>query len=892
MATETAEEARLRELLMASDSDSDDGEHPLPPRESEGSVEAVEPEPAPPTPPPTYEDLLAGASDTPDAAAEERARVEEARRDAERRDAETRAAEEAQKARRAAEAKVVAEMRVAEDARRAAEAQAAEDARRAAEAQAAEDAEAARRRAEAEARVAAAARAAEAPPAYEPPVEAARNPFVDDAAADVEAAPRMPVLSVADMGLEEEADEDELDFAAPPGDDTAGDEALARALAGDGAGDEALARALAGEGAGDEALARALAVGDAAPPEAAGEDADLAAAIAASLAVDAPSAPAGEAARAPASWGVCGQASGLAFDEGRSYAAPLRVDAAWADVEALVESVLAAHGLVRSSLPALVDPSSSLCEDLPCFLADARGAHPFGLAVGGGATPDKRRVLFVGARDPGRPWTREADGARAAALAAVREAVAEADLAEPTVSTAPKTDVCDVFLADLQRAYFVELEAALKEVADPLDALAHREELKVARLAVLLRPTFDAAGFSPPPPSRAPPLASFPLDLAPGDGLGAFPDGPEAAARRIRRDVGDAGDAAAFLAAALRSVAARAAREARARVDRKNRSVAARLRNAETCADGLVDALRARRLAAPRPARGAEAQFSSLFRVANTARDALLYDCGAVDATSVCEDGSGPPRAGRLYVASSGVYFHSPGLAGFGARQIVLPYYALKPPEVVDGPLPGGGLAAVATKLAAALVRATDGRLGRLRFVDESGRATAFLVPPSPLDADHARQIAGLAARAAALDAAARAARAVSAAPSSPRGPASEAEILARVRRLSELSARNSRLLRAVADEPPPPATPLDLLSGVDVLEAGRRATAAVVERARRASAAVLPENEEARDKRDLIARLGATPPGDAEPEAPPAYDAAAPQRGNLDAFLAAARSS
>ena len=79
MATETAEEARLRELLMASDSDSDDGEHPLPPRESEGSVEAVEPEPAPPTPPPTYEDLLAGASNTPDAAAEERARVEEAR---------------------------------------------------------------------------------------------------------------------------------------------------------------------------------------------------------------------------------------------------------------------------------------------------------------------------------------------------------------------------------------------------------------------------------------------------------------------------------------------------------------------------------------------------------------------------------------------------------------------------------------------------------------------------------------------------------------------------------------------------------------------------------------------------------------------------------------------
>ncbi|KAH8062621.1 hypothetical protein JL722_3548 [Aureococcus anophagefferens] len=647
----------------------------------------------------------------------------------------------------------------------------------------------------------------------------------------------MPVLSVADMGLEEEADEDELDFAARPGDDTAGDEALARALAGDGAGDEALARALAGEGAGDEALARALA------------------------------------------------ASGLAFDEGRSYAAPLRVDAAWADVEALVESVLAAHGLVRSSLPALVDPSSSLCEDLPCFLADARGAHPFGLAVGGGATPDKRRVLFVGARDPGRPWTREADGARAAALRAVREAVAEADLAEPTVSTAPKTDVCDVFLADLQRAYFVELEAALKDVADPLDALAHREELKVARLAVLLRPTFDAAGFSPPPPSRAPPLASFPLDLAPGDGLGAFPDGPEAAARRIRNDVGDAGDAAAFLAAARRSVAARAARKARARVDRKNRSVAARLRNAETCADGLVDALRARRLAAPRPARGAEAQFSSLFRVANTARDALLYDCGAVDATSVCEHGSGPPRAGRLYVASSGVFFHSPGLAGFGARQIVLPYYALKPPEVVDGPLPGGGLAAVATKLAAALVRATDGRLGRLRFVDdcveinqwnalssknfkplylgqievdESGRATAFLVPPSPLDADHARQIAGLAARAAALDAAARAARAVSAAPE-PAGPP-EAEILARCG-ASRLSARNSRLLRAVADEPPPPATPLDLLSGVD--------------------------NEEARDKRDLIARLGATPPGDAEPEAPPAYDAAAPQRWNLDARAA-----
>ena len=61
------------------------------------------------------------------------------------------------------------------------------------------------------------------------------------------------------------------------------------------------------------------------------------------------------------------------------------------------------------------------------------------------------------------------------------------------------------------------------------------------------------------------------------------------------------------------------------------------------------------------------------------------------------------------------------------------------------------------------------------------------------------------------------------------------------------------------------------------------------------ASAAVLPENEEARDKRDLIARLGGAatpPPGDAEPEAPPAYDAAAPQRGNLDAFLAAARSS
>ncbi|KAH8076408.1 hypothetical protein JL721_407 [Aureococcus anophagefferens] len=294
-------------------------------------------------------------------------------------------------------------MRAAEDARRAAEAQAAEDARRAAEAQAAEDASA---RAEAQAaeearragggpgrrsarrrprpprtrrRRGAAPRPKPAPRPTLPrrggasaqaPLPTSRrsrprNLFVDDAAADVEAAPRMPVLSVADMGLEEEADEDELDFAAPPGDDTAGDEALARALAGEGAGDEALARALAGEGAGDEALARALAVGDAAPPEDAGEDADLAAAIAASLAVDAPPAPAGEAARAPASWGVCGQASGLAFDEGRSYAAPLRVDAAWADVEALVESVLAAHGLVRSSLPALVDPSSSLCEDLP-----------------------------------------------------------------------------------------------------------------------------------------------------------------------------------------------------------------------------------------------------------------------------------------------------------------------------------------------------------------------------------------------------------------------------------------------------------------------------------------------------------------------------------------------
>ncbi|KAH8095928.1 hypothetical protein JL720_3263 [Aureococcus anophagefferens] len=547
MATETAEEARLRELLMASDSDSDDGEHPLPPRESEGSVEAVEPEPAPPTPPPTYEDLLAGASNTPDAAAEERARVEEARRDAERRDAETRAAGGAEGA--AAEAKVVAEMR----------------------------------------------------------------------------------------------------------------------------------------------------------------------------------------------------ASGLAFDEGRSYAAPLRVDAAWADVEALVESVLAAHGLVRSSLPALVDPSSSLCEDLPCFLADARGAHPFGLAVGGGATPDKRRVLFVGARDPGRPWTREADGARAAALRAVREAVAEADLAEPTVSTAPKTDVCDVFLADLQRAYFVELEAALKDVADPLDALAHREELKVARLAVLLRPTFDAAGFSPPPPSRAPPLASFPLDLAPGDGLGAFPDGPEAAARRIRNDVGDAGDAAAFLAAALRSVAARAAREARARVDRKNRSVAARLRNAETCADGLVDALQARRAAA---ARGAEAQFRA-YRGPRGARR-----------------GAGRGGAGRAR----------------GVRRAVEP----------------------------------AGPRRRRRYW--------------------------------------------------------------RVRRLSA-SARNSRLLRAVADEPPPPATPLDLLSGVDV---PRRAGARAVVEAGARVAAVLPENEEARDKRDLIARLGATPPGDAEPEAPPAYDAAAPQRGNL----------
>ena len=350
----------------------------------------------------------------------------------------------------------------------------------------------------------------------------------------------------------------------------------------------------------------------------------------------------------PTSW-CAPDAKTCALDGVRAFARPFPVGASWGRAEAIMEAVLVGRGFVRRrGWPA----PSALGGDV--FLADRCGGGCV-LLCGCGVT-DGKRSLTVGALTQA-PWDSKADDAVFQALMAVRDALQ----AEPFEAAG----LDDGFLRDLQREAAVRLERRLVAAAKPLDLKAKRAEVAAARVAVALSSAYAAANVRPPKPPRAPSLASYALDLA-TEPVSTF---PEDGVQSLR----DAGNNVTAL------LEARAENEFRARVGRKTLSVEARLENAARSSEAVVRALveRRQRNLPPSPL---ECTLTEKFRTARD--DAFLYGCGA----ALVRDASAP-RTGSLTITSDALYFSASGLAGFGAINQVLPYTAIQSVEVAA---PGG----------------------------------------------------------------------------------------------------------------------------------------------------------------------------------------------------------
>ena len=558
-----------------------------------------------------------------------------------------------------------------------------------------------------------------APPPAPPPTQQAPPPPPAPNPFDSPEQPKTPPKTAAALGLEEEADEDELDFT--PTKDTDGDEALARAIQAslDDAGamtfgdgpiglrvklEKGRLRVVGVKGAAEAKGIRVNDIIESVNGEALINVSEAAFAEKlrkrpAALAVSRPPVQQQprkkkrEPVRKPLSWGASIDARKCSLDGVRAFARPFPVGAPWSKAEAIVEAVLVGRGFVRrKDWPA----QSALGADL--FLADRCGGG--GSLIAGSGASDGKRCLVIGALAQ-QSWEAKADDSVFQALMSVRDALQK--------ETFESDGLDDGFLRDLQREAAVKLERRLVDAARPLDAKAKKAEVDAARVAIALQPAYASAGVKPPPPSRAPPLNSYPLELE-TEPVSTYPDGGVSSLREAGNNV-----------TALLEL--RAGKEYVARVGRKEKSVQARVENALQSSKAIVGALvqRRRRNLPPSPL---ETALSEKFRTAS--QDAFLYACRAMIITETA------PKGGTLTVTSDALYFSSAGIAGFGAVAQVLPYKAMRAVDVTSGSgfterLVAKGASVLATEAPSTLV-----------VEDVSGNSQRFVVPPTPLVDAHA----------------------------------------------------------------------------------------------------------------------------------------------------------
>ena len=558
-----------------------------------------------------------------------------------------------------------------------------------------------------------------APPPAPPPTQQAPPPPPAPNPFDSPEQPKTPPKTAAALGLEEEADEDELDFT--PTKDTDGDEALARAIQAslDDAGamtfgdgpiglrvklEKGRLRVVGVKGAAEAKGIRVNDIIESVNGEALMNVSEAAFAEKlrkrpAALAVSRPPVQQQprkkkrEPVRKPLSWGSSIDARKCSLDGVRAFARPFPVGAPWSKAEAIIEAVLVGRGFVRrKDWPA----QSALGADL--FLADRCGGG--GSLIAGSGASDGKRCLVIGALAQ-QSWEAKADDSVFQALMSVRDALQK--------ETFESDGLDDGFLRDLQREAAVKLERRLVDAARPLDAKAKKAEVDAARVAIALQPAYASAGVKPPQPSRAPPLASYPLELE-TEPVSTYPDGGVSSLREAGNNV-------------TPLLELRAGKEYVARVGRKEKSVQARVENALQSSKAIVGALvqRRRRNLPPSPL---ETALAEKFRTAS--QDAFLYACRAMIITETA------PKGGTLTVTSDALYFSSAGIAGFGAVAQVLPYKAMRAVDVTSGSgfterLVAKGASVLATEAPSTLV-----------VEDVSGNSQRFVVPPTPLVDAHA----------------------------------------------------------------------------------------------------------------------------------------------------------
>ena len=561
-----------------------------------------------------------------------------------------------------------------------------------------------------------------APPPAPPPTQQAPPPPPAPNPFDSPEQPKTPPKTAAALGLEEEADEDELDFT--PTKDTDGDEALARAIQAslDDAGamtfgdgpiglrvklEKGRLRVVGVKGAAEAKGIRVNDIIESVNGEALMNVSEAAFAEKlrvrpAALAVSRPPVQQQprkkkrEPVRKPLSWGSSIDARKCSLDGVRAFARPFPVGAPWSKAEAIIEAVLVGRGFVRrKDWPS----ASALGADL--FLADRCGGG--GSLIAGSGASDGKRCLVIGALAQ-QSWEAKADDSVFQALMSVRDALQK--------ETFESDGLDDGFLRDLQREAAVKLERRLVDAARPLDAKAKKAEVDAARVAIALQPAYASAGVKPPPPSRAPPLNSYPLELE-TEPVSTYPDGGVSSLREAGNNV-----------TALLEL--RAGKEYVARVGRKEKSVQARVENALQSSKAVVGALvqRRRRNLPPSPL---ETALAEKFRTAS--QDAFLYACRAMIITETA------PKGGTLTVTSDALYFSSAGIAGFGAVAQVLPYKAMRAVDVTSG-----------SGFTERLVAKTTEAPSTLVVEDASGNSQQFTIWPTPLvDADLVLQIVTIA---------------------------------------------------------------------------------------------------------------------------------------------------
>eukprot|EP00633_Aureoumbra_lagunensis_P006909 CAMPEP_0197318356 /NCGR_PEP_ID=MMETSP0891-20130614/50731_1 /TAXON_ID=44058 ORGANISM="Aureoumbra lagunensis, Strain CCMP1510" /NCGR_SAMPLE_ID=MMETSP0891 /ASSEMBLY_ACC=CAM_ASM_000534 /LENGTH=968 /DNA_ID=CAMNT_0042808781 /DNA_START=60 /DNA_END=2963 /DNA_ORIENTATION=- len=497
-------------------------------------------------------------------------------------------------------------------------------------------------------------------------------------------------------------------------------------------------------------------------------------------------APYGEVGSLPLSLMVCAVGGGLRLKGGgHSWIVYLSASVLWSQIAELAATVMFGMGLVcRPLCDGKCSSSRHACgPQLPAlvFLRPQDNSSRLRLVVASGATANKKRALVAGAVSIAPLELSPEDETLAIeAVAQLRKAV------ETQISKISGVD--SVFALDLERAFAAELEANLRAYSEPLDTMARDEELRTAQAMALLTAAYSSAGVKIPRPQRAPPLSSFPLVGARPRLLGYFGSELQAETRSkeaIQHAIAlGAHSPQEIVQIIIADLQAWCSAEAAARTKRKAAAVSARLRNAEEHGRSLIQTLandrkkRSTGRVSMFTSSAAERRFCSLFRIADTDRDALLYDCTAL---RVPKAGEGVV-AGRLYIAASACYWHAKTLlpTGHGDSQQVTPYYALDSVQLREGLLSSTSQVVsdgskessatdtassttkqffgVAARRAASVVsiaaskavekvalNLADEKLARVALVDAARRdAAVFFLPPSPNVPDHAQRVVDL----------------------------------------------------------------------------------------------------------------------------------------------------